>query len=200
MLPTFRASGVPLKASFKWSTSALATRYKFQISTESNVYSSGDSVGAFLAGNVVLDTTLADTSLQLSTSLAASTRYYWHVSALDIAGSSGYSNNPLFSFTTTGVEAVIESNGIPKEFTLLQNYPNPFNPSTIIKYNLPKSQTVSLRVYNFLGQEVAILVNKLQNAGYYEVNFNAKHLSSGVYFYMLRTENFNSIHKMLLLK
>ena len=200
MLPTFRASDIPLKATFKWSTSALATRYKFQIATASNVYSSGDSLGAFLPENVVFDTTLADTSLQLSTSLTASSRYFWHVSAIDTAGSSGYSNNPLFSFTTTVFDAVSESIGIPKEFTLLQNYPNPFNPSTIIKYNLPKPQMVSLRVYNFLGQEVATIVNTLQNAGYYEVNFNANHLSSGVYFYKLKTENFNSVHKMLLIK
>jgi hypothetical protein len=200
LVPTYRAINVPRNTQFNWSVSTLANKYQLQISTSPNLYTSGDSIGAFLVNNVVIDTIVTDTSFQLSAPLAASEKYYWHVRAIDTAGISSYSNNPVSYFTTSAVDGINEMGGIPKEFALLQNYPNPFNPSTIIKYDLPKSQMVSLKIYNILGQQVATLVNTFQSAGYYSVNFNASHLSSGVYFYMLRTDSFNSIHKMLLLK
>ena len=88
----------------------------------------------------------------------------------------------------------------PTSFNLFQNYPNPFNPSTNIEYDLPKPQFVSLKIYNVLGQKIATLVDKRLNAGHYKVAFNADYLASGVYFYILRTDNFTSMHKMLLLK
>ncbi len=72
------------------------------------------------------------------------------------------------------------------DFTLYQNYPNPFNPSTKIKFVIPKSSFVNLKVYNVLGKEVATLVNEERPAGNYEVEFNATDLSSGVYFHQLR--------------
>jgi hypothetical protein len=70
----------------------------------------------------------------------------------------------------------------------------------MIKYSLPKAQMVTLEVYNVLGQKVATLVDAHQNAGFYEVNFNADRLASGVYLYVLRTGSFSAVHKMLLLK
>ncbi len=78
---------------------------------------------------------------------------------------------------------------IPSSATLFQNYPNPFNPSTIIRYSLPHSSFVRLAVYNVIGQQIAQLVNEPQQAGSYEVNFNAVGLASGVYFYSLQTGN-----------
>lgn len=90
--------------------------------------------------------------------------------------------------------------GIPKNFTLEQNYPNPFNPTTRIRFTIPSKDFVTLKVYNTLGEEVAVLVNKEMNAGSYEVNFIASKLSSGVYFYTLNTSNFTKTMKMLLLK
>ena len=93
-----------------------------------------------------------------------------------------------------------ENSNIPDKFNLSQNYPNPFNPSTIINYSIPKSQMVTLKIYNILGQEVATLVNHEQTAGNYKVTFDASRLSSGVYFYSLRTGNFSAVKKMMLLK
>ncbi|HUX61512.1 MAG TPA: T9SS type A sorting domain-containing protein, partial [Ignavibacteriaceae bacterium] len=98
----------------------------------------------------------------------------------------------------TGIKQA--DNNLPKTFTLDQNYPNPFNPSTIIKYSVPKGQLVTLKVYNMLGQEVATLVNNQQNAGNYEVTFNADRLASGIYFYTLNAGSFVSTKKMILLK
>jgi hypothetical protein len=93
-----------------------------------------------------------------------------------------------------------QNSGIPASYTLNQNYPNPFNPSTIISYSIPKSQNVVLKVYNMLGQLVTTLVNKQQNAGSYQVSFNAVKLSSGIYFYSLNTGDFSSVKKMIYLK
>jgi photosystem II stability/assembly factor-like uncharacterized protein len=88
----------------------------------------------------------------------------------------------------------------PSEYALFQNYPNPFNPSTTIRYSIPNSEFVTLRVYDVLGIEVATLVNEDKSTGSYEIHFNATELSSGVYFYKLQAGNFVETKKMLLLK
>jgi hypothetical protein len=90
--------------------------------------------------------------------------------------------------------------GAPKVFALEQNYPNPFNPTTVISYQLPVAGNVSLKVYDVLGKEVMTLVNGRQEAGAYNLNFNASNLSSGVYFYRLQSGNFVSTKKMMLVK
>jgi hypothetical protein len=89
---------------------------------------------------------------------------------------------------------------IARKFELQQNYPNPFNPTTNIQYSLPESQKVTLKVYNMLGREVATLVNQKQSAGTHTVTFDAKDLSSGVYFYRIKTENKQKVRKVLLVK
>jgi len=98
----------------------------------------------------------------------------------------------------------VENGLAPQVFALFQNYPNPFNPSTRIQYSLEKTGQVSLKVYNVLGLEVAVLVNGRQQAGSYSVSFNMNKgkagLSSGVYFYRLETESFVSTKKMILMK
>jgi len=93
------------------------------------------------------------------------------------------------------------------DFKLFQNYPNPFNPTTVIKYSVPQQTTqrvastnVTLIVYDILGREVATLVNKEQKGGNYEVIFNSKNLSSGLYFYHLQSGSFIESKKMILLK
>lgn len=88
----------------------------------------------------------------------------------------------------------------PKEFSLSQNYPNPFNPSTVIKYQLPISSQVTIKVYDILGDEIAILVNEEKPTGFYEVEFNASRLSSGFYIYKISVGSFVSTKKMILLR
>ncbi len=96
------------------------------------------------------------------------------------------------------------SQNFPGIFTLYQNYPNPFNPTTKIKYSIPvgtqHAVSVQLKVYDILGREVATLVNKQQQPGNYEVEFNASNLSSGVYFYRIITNDFTATKKFVLLK
>jgi hypothetical protein len=97
--------------------------------------------------------------------------------------------------------SVTGQNGqVPAEFNLAQNYPNPFNPSTEIRYSIPNSGIVTLKVYNIIGQEVALLVNQDQPAGNYTVTFNASALSSGVYFYKLQSGSFSLTKKMEVIK
>ncbi|MDD3558881.1 MAG: T9SS type A sorting domain-containing protein [Melioribacteraceae bacterium] len=93
-----------------------------------------------------------------------------------------------------------EITGLPKEYKLSQNFPNPFNPTTIISYQLPQRSFVTLKVYDLLGKEVAVLVNEEKNPGYHKVNFNAGGLSSGIYFYRLETTEFRDGKKLILLK
>ncbi|MBK9098158.1 MAG: T9SS type A sorting domain-containing protein [bacterium] len=97
-------------------------------------------------------------------------------------------------------DIVSVDNLAPNGFVLEQNYPNPFNPSTTIKYAVAEKQFVSIKVYDVLGNEVAVLVNEEKSAGSYEVVFNANHISAGVYYYTIITDNFVQTKKMILLK
>ena len=88
----------------------------------------------------------------------------------------------------------------PTQFLLCQNYPNPFNPSTKIKFEIPTSTLVRLVVYDLLGREVIELLNKYLNSGSYETEFKPRDLSSGVYFYNLKTDNYSDTKKLILLR
>lgn len=92
------------------------------------------------------------------------------------------------------------SSEIPKNFSLNQNYPNPFNPVTMIRFALPKSGNVTLKVYDILGREVANLVSGFKAAGEYMVDFDASALTSGVYFYRLESDGYVDVKRMVLLK
>jgi hypothetical protein len=92
------------------------------------------------------------------------------------------------------------SSGIPTGFVLGQNYPNPFNPSTVIRYSLTENRFVKLNVYDALGKKVAALVNDKQSAGTYDVDFDGRNFSSGVYFYKLEADGFVNTKKMFLVK
>ena len=89
---------------------------------------------------------------------------------------------------------------LPSKFILHQNYPNPFNPVTTIKYSIPQSEFVNLRIYDMLGREIETLVNEEKPAGEYYVNFDGTNFSSGVYLYKLQTGTYIQAKKLLLLK
>ena len=99
-----------------------------------------------------------------------------------------------------GSTDVKKTETIPSTYSLSQNYPNPFNPTTNISFSIPKQSYVSLKVYNAIGEEVSNLVNQELSAGKYVVDFNASKLSSGIYFYTIRTGDFTESRKMLLVK
>jgi len=85
-------------------------------------------------------------------------------------------------------------------YKMSQNYPNPFNPSTTIKFSIPKASNVKLTIFDAIGREVAVLIDKQMNAGNYSFNWNAINLSSGIYLYKIESNNFIDVKKMILLK
>lgn len=100
-----------------------------------------------------------------------------------------------------GYQTIVEDEQLPDRFILKQNYPNPFNPSTIIEYNIPEATNVTLKIYDLMGREVKVLVNnEYQSKGLYKYFINAQDLTSGIYFYQLKTDKFSSTKKMVLIK
>jgi len=94
---------------------------------------------------------------------------------------------------------------LPTTFDLAQNYPNPFNPSTTLKYQVPSPVAVEITVFNVLGEKVVTLVNEMQSAGYYTIEWNGRDARnqtspSGLYFYTMRAGDFSAVKKMMLVK
>jgi hypothetical protein len=98
----------------------------------------------------------------------------------------------------TGVRNAVPT--VPKSFNLYQSYPNPSNPSTIISYDLPQKEHVTLVIYDVLGRQVKNLVDNYQEPGKYKVTFNGSNLSSGIYFYRLQAGTFTETKKLVLMK
>jgi len=96
--------------------------------------------------------------------------------------------------------AIQDGRELPDKLTLKQNYPNPFNPTTVIKYAVPSKMKVNLSIYDVLGRKVMTLVNAVKAGGRYHATFNASGLTSGIYFYRLKTPEKVMIHKMMLIK
>lgn len=125
--------------------------------------------------------------------------HWWGTQWVDNTFEKYYMYRGVFlSSNPVGVE---ESDKLmPKSYSLDQNYPNPFNPSTVIKYAIPENSFVTLKIFDALGREVALLVNSQQSAGVHTVNFNASNLTSGIYFYQLNAKNFSQVKKMMVLR
>jgi len=118
----------------------------------------------------------------------------------DTAATSGTVGVYSLQWTTSTLTSVQRINDVPTVLTLRQNYPNPFNPSTTIRFTLPSSQHVTLKVYNLLGEEVATLVDEMIDAGESSVQFDGARLSSGVYLYKLQSGTSTQTRRMMLVK
>jgi hypothetical protein len=105
-----------------------------------------------------------------------------------------------FRFELQPVTGTENDNGIVKNYSLDQNYPNPFNPATTIKFSIPSSSFVNLSVYDITGKKVGDILNRQMSAGRYSEKWDGSKFSSGVYFYVLKTDNFQSTKKMILIK
>jgi hypothetical protein len=126
------------------------------------------------------------------------------VNALEAAGGylfAGTSWAGIWRRPLSQIVSVEQNNisSLPGSFELFQNYPNPFNPSTKISWHSPIGSWQTLKVYDILGNEVATLVDEYKPAGKHEVNFRTKGLTSGIYFYKLKTNTFVETKKMILL-
>jgi len=122
-----------------------------------------------------------------------------------VTGSVKYSNEePKIFLLKTDSEGLLTSieleNNFLGSYVLSQNYPNPFNPSTKINYSVPKTSYVTIKIYDILGKEISILVDREKSAGNYEVEFYGGNLTSGVYFYRMQAGNFIDTKKFVLLR
>lgn len=106
----------------------------------------------------------------------------------------------ILTFKTQAQPTSVEDELVPTKFELYQNFPNPFNPETIIKFDLPESQFVTLKVYDIHGREIKNLINDYYSAGTHIIKFNGSELTSGIYFYKIFTPKFSSTRKMILIK
>ena len=121
--------------------------------------------------------------------------------AIDPAGNMWLGGTTSIAYTTANITAVHPASaGAPSGFALEQNYPNPFNPSTQIRFSVPASQFVTLKVFDLLGREVASLVNEVVKAGTYTAEWNPAGVSSGVYFYRVQAGTFSASKKLILQK
>ncbi len=162
-----------------WTTVSEINNYGFYVQRGSSRESIADV--AFVPGN--------GTTLQVHT-------YTW----IDRNLSGGYYRLRQVDLDGTPHFTDILEAGIPAAFRLEQNYPNPFNPTTTIHYQIPMDDYTSIRVYDFLGREVATLVNGRQLVGSHEVSFNAANLASGAYVYRIVSGAFHDAKTMVVLK
>ncbi len=139
----------------------------------------------------------------VSSSLQSDSSYKIIISSISEPDISDTSTSSFAINLATGVNEIKGS--LPKIYSLNQNYPNPFNPSTVISYSLPQQSHVKIEIFNALGQRVADIVNGFQQAGYHQVRWDAKNLSSGIYIYSINADGANgkhffSVKKMVFLK
>jgi len=174
------------KPIMKWHSSVAASSYRLQVATDNYL------------SNIVLDSTVSDTLLQLPR-LNAYTKYYWHVSALNASDKGDYSAPSSFT-TGDSVDALRNLVGSPTDSSLSENYPNPFNPATEIAYSVPRGGYVTLKVYNILGQEVETLFSGMRQPGSYIATFDGSKFASGVYFYRLSADGESVTKKLVLVK
>lgn len=144
------------------------------------------------------DLTIMQSSDSISFKVLKSGRFV--VKGIGIKGSENVSISPEYIINADPTSRRSGANGLPHSYELHQNYPNPFNPVTIIKYQVAEFSHVQIKVFDLLGREVDSLIDEEKMAGNYEVVFNADDLPSGIYFYWMRSNEFSSIKKMILIK
>jgi Secretion system C-terminal sorting domain len=127
--------------------------------------------------------------------------YFWKLAITDTAGGdTGLLKAWCIVLTYETCEGIQQTIEVANYYSLQQNYPNPFNPVTNIKFSVPLSGQVRLVIFDILGKEVEVLLNEYKHPGVYNVDFDASHLSSGIYFYRLEANDYVQTKKMLLVK
>jgi photosystem II stability/assembly factor-like uncharacterized protein len=182
-LTSFTAAVTNNDISLKWSTATELNNKGFNVhrKAENGAYTSVGFVQGF--GTTTDAQSYYFTDSRLDTGI-----YTYRLMQIDFNGNFEYSN-----------EISVEVRK-PFEYVLEQNYPNPFNPGTVINYSIPQDGIVTIEIFNLLGEKLATLLDEIQVAGRYEINFDASNLSSGIYVYGLKAGKFNVLKKMLLIK
>ncbi|MBT8386843.1 MAG: T9SS type A sorting domain-containing protein [Ignavibacteria bacterium] len=187
-LVSFSSEVINDEVVLKWQTATETNNSGFEVEKTqmSNVKNQAEWLRiSFIEGK---GTTTERTDYSYNDKMNKPGTYLYRLKQLDFDGTINYSPE---------VEVEVIS---PNKFALFQNYPNPFNPATAINFSLPKQADVKLVVYNMVGQVVDEIINKTLEEGYHEVQFDAGDYASGVYYYRLKTSDFTSVKKMILLK
>ncbi len=184
--PDAGAINVTQPVTFKWRKCDRAINFRILVATDTNFT------------NIVQSDSLLTDTLKIISGFSENTKFFWKVKAKNSSGSSDYSIIRSFRTSLTGIICVLSE--IPNKYKLEQNYPNPFNPITNIRFDLPKSGSVKLVVFDALGREVATLLNEKLSPGTYEVEWDGSNFSSGVYYYILQSEPFKETKRMILMK
>lgn len=182
-LTSFTASVINQQVKLNWLTASELNNNGFEVQRKAEGHDFV-TVG-FVKGN---GTSTSKREYSFVDKSIASGKYSYRLKQIDFSGAYNYSN-------TVEVEVKILDS-----YSLEQNYPNPFNPTTKIGYVLKDKSNAKVAIMNAIGQEVAVLINEEQEAGYHQLDFNASNLPSGIYFYKLEAGNFTKTMKMILLK
>ncbi len=180
--PDASTDGVPAYATFTWQSPGDADSYHLEIASDS------------LFGQILVDVETPATVYALETPLSYDTRYFWRVCGLNEGGEGAWSEYRAFR---TVVGTGITADGLPAVFALNQNFPNPFSHSTQVSYDLPRSEHVSLVVFDALGRQVERLVDGMAPAGTHTVTFRATEQPGGVYVCRMRAGAFEKVMGMV---
>ena len=185
--PPNNSTNQPLNVLFDWDSIAVAETYRIQLSTDS----------AFAI--TLWDTVVVQSNLRAKPGLLSlNVKYFWRVNATNIAGTGNWSAGWNFRTTTVGIK--LYSSEIPTEFKLHNNFPNPFNPSTKIRFDISKKSNTKISIYDISGRLIKDELNTILEPGKYEIDFRADNLASGIYFYILETQYFRDVKRMVLIK
>lgn len=185
--PANNSTGMSLTPTLLWNTATNATSYKVEVSPLNNF-------------SLIVDSATVTTNQRTipAGKLNVASTYFWRVRGVNIYGNGPWSTVWNFSTLLTGVQQL--GSEIPKEYKLYDNYPNPFNPVTTIKFDIQKQGLTKIIIYNILGKEVSMHLNKNLNAGTYQIIWDANSYPSGVYYYSINVNEFNKVNRMILLK
>ncbi|MBI5472693.1 MAG: T9SS type A sorting domain-containing protein [Ignavibacteriae bacterium] len=176
----------------RWRTLSEINNYGFYVQKRRVGDQSWNEIaGSFVAGN---GTTNDPHDYAYTDNTIASGLWQYRLKQVDLDNSIHFTDPIQVDIVTNVKEST------PTQFVLTQNYPNPFNPSTTIRFEIAKPEFVTLKVYDMLGREVAMLANETLQAGSYSAAFNASHLASGTYIYRLQAGAFIATKKMSLTK
>lgn len=187
VFPMNNAINVPVNTTFRWSQVNDAQRYTIQISTLSSF--------AVITDSITVDTNLYNIPYgKLNNAIT----YFWRVNAKNVYGSSSWSTVWTFSTLPTGIIPI--SSNVPSAFKVYDAYPNPFNPSTRIKFDIPKSASVRILIYDMTGRQVDNLYEGSVSAGTFETVWKADKFNSGIYLIKFVANEFSMAKKLMLVK